>query len=216
MSDYFSHPNLSNSDIKAFLKQMGKAPFDDPANLQAIFDFGSFFHAVILEPHKTHAIKAESEHLTEEDIQLAHRMADTFWADTTCRHFASANDFHREYPFTPHDNMRVGPYKTKLRCKVDGVRLRTGSMLELKGLNLDTEKAFREALVRYDYDQAIAHYMITGDFRIALIVGISKKDPRKLFKWWVKRHDDFYAMGEQKLIEDLELIQQYAPEDVVL
>lgn len=205
MSDYFKHSYISNSDLKDFKKKIGQA-WEDPLNLQEIFDFGTLFHATILEPHladKTH-----------EDYELALKMRDTFWKDAACRMFASANDFHREKPF--YEKVQVGPYKVALRCKCDGVRLRTGVYLELKGLNVSSEKAFREALVRYDYDQACAHYMITGGFRMALIVGISKKDPRQLYKWFVKRHDNFFLEGEEKLIQVLELLKQYSPEDVLL
>jgi hypothetical protein len=204
MNDYFQHDYLSNSDLKAFKRKLGMVP-EDPENLQEIFDLGTLIHATILEPHL-----ADKKH---DQYELALAMRETFWKDSTCRHFASADDFHREKPH--YESVQVGPYRAKLRCKCDGERSRTKTMLELKGLGVETEKAFREALVRYNYDQAAAHYMLTGDFRMCLIVGISKKDSRKLFKWIVKKHDDFYLQGEQKLIDDLTLLKQYSPEDVV-
>lgn len=206
MNDYFQHPFISNSDIKDFKKKAGIIVREDPPNLQAIFDFGSLFHATILEPHLA---KRDSP-----DYALAKEMRDTFWKDPTCRGFAIARDYHREYPV--FNEVKVGSYKVKLRCKMDGVRTSLKMMLELKGLGVETEKAFREALVRNDYDQAVAHYMITGDMRMALIVGISKKDPRQLFKWYVKRHDEFFLSGEQKLIDSLTLIKEFSPEDVIL
>lgn len=207
MSDYFQHDFISNSDLKDFKKKISGVTFEEPANLQEIFDMGTLSHAVIFEPHM-----ANREH---ENLELALAMKDTFWADPACRMFALADDFHREYPFY-NDRAIVGPYKVKLRCKYDGVRLRTKMMLEFKGLSIDTEKAFREALVRYDYDQAAAHYMITGDLRMALMVGISKKDPKKLFKWFIKRYDEFYLSGEQKLIDTLTTLRGFSPEDVQL
>lgn len=202
---YFSHSHLSNSDLKAFKKKLGMTP-EDPENLQEIFAMGTLSHAVIFEPHL-----ANKEH---ESLDLAMAMQKTFWADSTCRYFASANDFHREKAFY-NDAAVVGPYKVKLRCKTDGVRTRTKAYMEFKGLSIETEKAFREALVRYDYDQACAHYMLTGDFRMCLFVGISKKDPRKIFKWYVKKHDEFYLQGEQKLIDNLALLREYSPDDVL-
>lgn len=204
MNEYFQHDFISNSDIKDFKKKIGLMR-EDPENLQEIFDFGTLFHSTILEPHLS-----DKKH---EDYELALAMRDTFWKDPTCRGFAIAPDFRRE--IASFEERTVGPYKIKMRCKADGARPRIKMMLELKGLNVDKEKYFREALTRFDYDQAIAHYMITGDYRLALIVGISKKDPTKLFKWYVKRHDEFYLGGEQKLIESLALLRSYSPEDVL-
>lgn len=205
IDNYFQHDFISNSDLKSVKKKLGQS-FEEPENLQEIFSLGTLIHATILEPNladKTH-----------EKYSLALAMRDTFWADPACRAFAMAPDFKREQPM--YEERQVGPYKVKLRCKYDGIRERLKVQLELKGLNLDTEKAFRSALERYDYDQAVVHYMITGDLKMALIVGISKKDPTKLFKWFVKRHDEFYLQGEQKLIENLEVLRDLSPEDVIL
>lgn len=205
MSDYFQHNYLSNSEINEFLRKVGAAR-ELPENIDAIYSMGTLTHATIFEPHLADT--------THDGYGLALKMRDTFWADPMCRAFASANDFEREKPY--FHTRQVGPYIVNLRCKADGVRTRLGSMLEFKGLGVDTEKAFRHALVDFNYDKAVAHYMITGDFKMALIVGISKRDPRKLFKWLVKRHDEFYLGGEQKLIDSLDLLRQYSPEDVKL
>lgn len=206
---YFDHPYISNSDIKAFLKSQGKG-FEDPENLQLIFDFGSYFHSSILEPHLQ-----PSELLSKDDVALAHQMRDTFWKDPLLRYFVTSDDFHREKAYHEKE-VKVGPYVVKLKCKCDGVRLRTKTFLELKGLNVGSEKEFREALVRYEYDQAAAHYMLTGDFERGIVVGISKRNPKLLWKWFVKRHDEWYNQGEQKLIDDLTIIREFSPEDVRL
>lgn len=210
---YFQHDFISNSDIKSFKKSIGLFP-EDPLNLQEIFDMGSLTHAAIFEPHET---KQYQEKLPPESWELAMRMRDTFWADSTCRAFAMAKDFQREQPFY-NDDVTVGPYKVKLRAKCDGVRTGIKMFMEFKGLNIDTEKAFRQAIVRtpLDYDQAVAHYMLTGKFQMGLIVGISKKHPERLFKWFVKAHDEYFLGGEQKLIESLTLLREYSPEDVQL
>lgn len=204
MSSYFLHPYISNSDLKNFKRQLGLLP-EEPENLQEIFDMGSLFHALILEPHIAD--------FANKDIQLALQMRNRYWEDKWCRDFSMASDFEREKMFT--ETREVGPYRINLRCKADGFRGRVNWALELKGLGVENEKAFREALTRFDYDQGVAHYMITSGAEIAIIVGISKKDPRKLFKWIVKKHDEFYLGGEQKLIENLELLEAYSPEDVV-
>jgi len=204
MNEYFSHPYLSNSDIKRFQNNLGGG-LEVPENLQAIFDLGTLIHAMILEPQ--HADK------THEKYSMAKAMSDTWWADPLCRDFSMAKDFEREKEI--YEEVVVGPYRVKMRCKCDGARMGIKTMAEIKGLAVTTEKAFREALLRFDYDQAIAHYMITGGFDRALIVGISKKDTRKLFKYFVKKNDNFFAEGEDKLIQALTLLQSYSPEDVI-
>lgn len=209
--NYFQHDFLSNSDLKDFKKKV-LAGREDPINLEQILALGTLIHSVILEPH----LKEEyRDKVDPEEWELAMRMRDTFWADPISRAFAIAPDFHRETPFF-NENAVVGPYRVKLRCKTDGVRPRIKMYLELKGLKAATQTAFRDALVNYDYDQATAHYMHTGDFDRALIVGISKSDPKKLFKWFVKRHDEFFAGGDQKLIDILTLLREYSPDDVLL
>jgi hypothetical protein len=200
---YFSHSYLSNSDLKKF-KQQVLNPREEPENLQEIFDFGSLFHHVILEPTLAD--------LANKDLPLALQMRDTYWADKWCRNFSMSDDFEREQEF--YETVQVGSYEFKSRCKADGIRTRLKVMLELKGLSVENEKAFRDALVRFDYDQAIVHYMLTTKCDIGMIVGISKRDPRKLFKWMVREHDDFYLIGEDKLINTLELLRQFSPHDV--
>ncbi len=205
MSAYFDHPFLSNSDLKKFQSSLGLKR-QMPDNMEAIFAFGSNFHACILEPHLVNR-----EH---EDIDLAMAMRATFWADKLCRDFAMGSDFVQEKEY--YEKTIVGPYEVDLRCKMDGARPVMKCMLELKGLSIETEKAFNNSLYELDYDQAIAHYLLTSRFNMALIVGISKRNPKKLFKKIVKKHDEFYLEGEHKLIESLELLRAYAPSDVKL
>ena len=204
---YFAHPHISNSDIKSFKRKMGLLP-EEPPNLQAIFDFGSLFHATILEPS---TVNKEDQ---SDDAKLARKMKDTFFKDEMCRMVIMRHDFKREREF--YESVKVGPYEFNSRCKADGDSEGISLFLELKGLNVDTEKAFKLALERFDYDQAVAHYMLTARRKTELIVGISKKKPDLLFKKVVKMNDDFFACGEQKLIESLDLLYPYSPQDIKL
>lgn len=205
--NYFDHPYVSNSDLKNFKKKIGMAP-EDPLNLQAIFDFGSLFHATILEPHLT------NKDDMSDDAVLARKMKDTFFKDELCRSFVMAPDFKREEEF--YNQVEVDGMRFNSRCKADGVRTGLKVFLEIKGLGIDSEKAFKEALTRFDYDQGIAHYMLTSKCDMAIIVGISKRKPERMFKKIVKKHDEFYAWGEEKLIQVLRLLHTYSPEDIQL
>lgn len=204
---YFQHASISNSDIRAFLIKMGLAR-EMPTNMQAIYDFGTLFHRIILEPHLV------NKTVLSDDIILAQKMRNTFFKDELCRSFIMAPDFQREHEF--YDTVEVGPYRYKARAKADGSRMQQRWLLELKGLNLTTEKAFNEALVELDYDRAIVHYMLASKTKLDLVVGISKKKPELLFKKIVKMNDEFYAWGEEKLIKSLKLLRDWSPEDVEL
>lgn len=208
MSAYFDHPNISNSDIQKFLQQIGLKR-EMPANMDLIYNFGTQFHAGILEPHKK-----QEENLTKDERQLIKAMENTFWADRMCREFAVAKDFHREmevYAPLTVENMQI-----QARCKFDGARTALRFGLELKGVKVSSQKQFDECLEALDYDRAAAHYQLTSGYEWTLIIGISKSHPERMFRKIVKRHDDFYACGEHKLIEALKLLHQYSPEDVKL
>lgn len=205
--NYFNHPFISNSDIKSFKRKMGLAP-PEPDNLQAIFDFGSLFHATILEPN---TVNKEDQ---SDEAKLARKMKDTFFKDEMCRMVILRSDFKREWEF--YGPIQVGNYEFNSRCKADGDSEGISFFLELKGLNVESEKAFNLALERFDYDQGIVHYMLTAKRKTSMIVGISKKRPERLFKKIVKQHDEFYLNGEQKLIESLDLLYPYSPEEIKL
>jgi hypothetical protein len=207
MSDYFSHPFLSNSDLKRLKQQLGMLR-EPPENLQAIFDFGTLYHKSILEPHLV-----TDEEKKSSDYKLAKEMSTRFWQDEMCRHFIMAKDFKREHEF--YEPLKVGGMQVNARCKADGARTKVKFMLELKGLAADTQKAFEESLVAMDYDQACAHYLLTSGYDVMLIVAISKRKPERLFKRIVKKYDDWYLGGEQKLIDTLKLVQTYSPEDIL-
>jgi len=205
---YFDHSSISNSDLRAFKLKMGLAR-EMPNGMDAIYEFGRIFHATILEPHT----------ITEEDKQhpdypLALKMAKRFWKDETCRSFMMAKDFKREKEF--YEPLKVDKYEINARCKMDGARTSLRWMLELKGLNITTQKAFDESLVALDYDQAVAHYQLTAKYPLTLIVGISKRNPELMFKKIVKQYTDWYLDGEQKLIDTLKLLREWSPDDVRL
>lgn len=206
MSEYFSHPSLSNSDLKKMKERLGLTR-PAPENLELIFAFGSLFHAAILEPYTVTEEQKQSK-----DYPLAKAMSATFWRDPFCRDFAMASDFKREHEF--YDTLTVEGMTIDARCKADGYREKRKFFLELKSTACESQKTFEAAMLDLDYDQACAHYMLTSRCDVALIVGISKKKPDRLFRRIVKKYDDWYLNGEQKLINTLKLLLEVSPEDV--
>lgn len=208
MSDqtYFDRPEISASDIKAFLKKMGGGT-EDPLNLPAIFEFGSMSHATIFEPHL-----AEDFDVTPEELHLALRMKKTFFSDPLNRMIVMRSDFKREEVCSKE--VEVGGMRFRARCKCDGISRGIGVVLEFKGLSVVTQKAFEEAIDRLLYDLAAVLYLLVTECDKMVMVGISKIKPEMMFKKIIKKHDDLYLTGEQKLIEVLREWHQMSPDDI--
>jgi len=207
MLTYFDHDYISASDLKAFLKKT-QGGIEEPANLQAIFDFGTLFHETILEPFKHY------DHEETDELKLARKMKDTFFKDELCRMIVMRPDFQREQEH--YEVIEVGGMKYEARCKCDGDSKGISTILELKGLIVTTQKAFDAAIDRLNYDMTAVHYMLTAKRDRQLIIGISKKNPDLLFKRVIKKHDETYLIGEEKLIQTLRLLREYSPEDIQL
>lgn len=198
---YFQHPNASNSDLKSLVaREEGR---QKPDNIQLIYDFGTEFHAGILEPHK-----ADLSKINPEQVQLIKDMSKTFWKDPMCRDIAMASDFRREHEFYRSERFGIGA-----KCKADGESKKLQVCLELKGLAVTSEKQFLESLLYMDYDQASAWYLpvMTGHvtYRYQFIVGISKKQPDKMFKLLVDREHQYFKSGTQKVKKAVYLWKAY-------
>ena len=206
MSEYFSHSSISNSDLKKLKERLGLSR-PAPDSIELIFTFGSRFHKGILEPHLL-----TDEDKASKDYPAIQEMSKTFWKDYFCRDFALSKDFKREHEF--YDTLTVDGMQIDARCKADGYREMRKFFLELKSTACESQKSFEAAMLDLDYDQACAHYMLTSRCDVALIIGISKKKPERLFRRIVKKYDDWYLNGEQKLINTLKLLLEVSPEDV--
>jgi hypothetical protein len=198
---YFHHQYASNSDIKEVVARSENR--QKPENIELIYDFGTEFHAGILEPHK-----ADWTKVSPDQKLLIEQMARTFWSDRLCRQIVMMRDFRREHEF-----YRVGRYGLQgVRCKVDGETRMIRTILELKGLSLTTERAFKESIEHLDYDQGCTWYIDTATGYIRydhkLIVGISKKEPDRLFKVLVNRDHQFYKSGMEKVKKGVSIWKQ--------
>lgn len=199
---YFHHPYASNSDLKELkARHEGR----EKPDLGAIFDFGSAFHACILEPHKL-----DASMLTASQVELVKEMSKTFWRDEMCRNIATAPDFKREHEFYRKDRFGIGA-----RCKADGSSRKLRIILELKGLSVTSEKQFKESVLHLDYDQGCSWYLNTASsestrYQYQLIACISKIDPEhppfKLLLGW---DHEYYRYGLVKVKEAVRLWRSY-------
>jgi hypothetical protein len=197
---YFNHNYTSNSDLKALAyKVAGK---EKPENIQDIYDLGTELHYNITEPHKMTLLPGT------EKYELAMEMRKTFFKDDLCRNFIMSHDFRREHEF-----YRVLRNGVNARCKTDGDSKGLKTIFEFKGLSVTTQKGFEDAIVNFDYDQGAAWYLdvCSGfvQYKQVLMVGISKKQPDRLFKLLVDRNHLYYKTGSEKIRERVQLWKSF-------
>lgn len=193
---YFNHEYASNSDLKALAYQIeGK---EKPKNIQDIYDLGTELHHSITEPNKMTLAPGT------EQYELAIAMRKTFFKDNLCRDFIMTPDFRREHEF--YRRLRNG---VSARCKTDGDSKGLRTIFEFKGLSVTTQKGFEDAIVNFDYDQGAAWYLdvCSGfvQYKQVLMVGISKRDPDRLFKLLIDRNHLYYKTGAEKIQERVNL-----------
>lgn len=193
---YFDHHYTSNSELKEI------TDIDDgrekPQNIQEIFDLGTYYHQVLLEPHKADR--------ANENYELARTMADTVLRDGLCQQVIMASDFRREHEFYRIRN----PWGLQgVRCKCDGVSKSYSTILEYKGLNITTESAFYSCIERFGYDQSSCFYLDTAMADWYLLVGVSKKNPKKMFRCLIDRKHKYYFSGMQKIQKAIKLWKSY-------
>lgn len=199
MSDYFNHEFASNSDLKKLVKMMEDGVVDEPENLSDIFDLGTLIHAILLEPHLADR--------THKDYELAKEMAKTFMKDPLCHQLMFLHDFKREWEF-----YRYNVHGIKARCKMDGKSTSMSAILEYKGLACRSQKEFDEAIYRFNYDQGAAWYLDVTNYKHCLIVAVSKKDPRRIFKRLIDRDHLIYKIGEEKVVKAVTLWKEFFSE----
>lgn len=199
---YFHHPYASNSDIKTIVdRHEGRMK---PEGIELIYELGTEIHAGITERHKL-----RPHVTTQEQKDLIDAMAKRFWKDELCRNFVMMPDFRREHEF-----YRVNRFGLEgVKCKTDGESRALRSILELKGLSVTTEKAFKESILHLNYDQGAAWYLDTATgyvkYERKLIVGMSKKDPDLLFKMIIDRNHQYYKYGMEKIKNGTSIWRMY-------
>ena len=191
---YFNSDYISNSDLKKVNKYWnGGLP--EPDNLQEIFDDGTCIHETLLEHHKADK--------SLDIYPIAVEMAKTVRKDSLCGSLLRMHDFKVEHEF-----YRQNVHGVNGRCKMDGSSKAMSVIFEYKGLGVTTEKAFHEAIMRFDYDQGAAWYLDVTGYRRLIIGGASKKDPKKLFKVLIDRDHHYYKSGLIKVQKSISILKQ--------
>jgi hypothetical protein len=189
MIDYYQHSNISNSYLTEVKRIINGEPEQD---LEEVFEFGSLFHALVLEPEKAD--------LNHKDLLIADAMKECLLEDSLVRSVLAHKSGINEKEF----------YREMLgfQCKGKLDRWIQGFMgLELKSTSATNALAFQQSILKYDYDRQCAWYIDLAEVPQMLIVGVSKKTIRKkhpIFKFLVKKDSSLYISGKQKYLDLLD------------
>lgn len=198
---YFSHPAVSNSNLKALARMYYALQKIDSA---AAFRFGLLVDCILTEEWKLtdNCIEDEDGRIvryTDQEISLAKRMANTVQADPVVRLLIPGGEgqriFIREMPIV----FEGREFTLEVRCKFDWYNSGLNTGVDYKTTACANYKTFKESIEFFDYDQAAAFYMDIAEIDFFWIIGISKKNGQ-VFKFAIQRGDSVYEAGKRKYV----------------
>lgn len=191
--DYYELPFISNSYLTEVKRELLNQPTPD---LTEVFEFGSLFHQLLLEPDK-----ADYSH---PDLEVAQDMAEAVKEVGLVRSILNNSKFEAEKEFYKCINGIM------CKSKLDGY-IKPVVGLELKSTSATSEKAFNQAIMSYDYDRQCAFYIDMANISQILIVGVSKTKVRKqhqIFKFLVIKDSPTYQAGKEKYLQLLNEVRK--------
>lgn len=200
MSNYYSHPFVSNSDLSKLKKEL-QAP-EIEMELKDAYRMGALVDAMITEPERVYhydaqLIGTEYTYLPHE-FEQARKMAKSFvngyklWIDNS----EGQKEF---YEIDVEFEYNGVTYCLDMRCKFDLYNERVGT--EIKTTACTNKTQFASSIDRLDYDRAAYIYMKLSGLLRFQIIGISKKAPYDLFAILITPDHPFYHSGRAKASE---------------
>lgn len=201
MSNYFSHPFVSNSDLSKLKQDLSGA---DERDYQEALRFGTLVHAIILEPHKVDLIRLQVEGVqyTKEEIDTARKMKISFLNDSFCRDLLPKSEIEVEmyHPATSFEHNGIS-FTMDTRRKYDGWLSLVNWGWDLKSTTATTQQGFEASISQFDYDRARVFYAAGSGAMQDVIIGVSKVAPYRVFKVFMKHGDDLWQSGHRKMNE---------------
>lgn len=199
MSNYYSRPEVSNSDLTALKKALYGGQDFDP---KEAYKFGSLIDAMITEPDLVdeYGLSLNGETYAPEQFEQAKQMRRAFLKDELCNMILQNSEMQRVMVM---DDMRFDyhvPFSLPVRCKWDLWQPKYNWGGDIKSTAATTQEQFVAACKHFDYDRQRWWYMnIAGSDR-DMLIGISKVN-FKVFKFKIEKGDEFYKSGERKALE---------------
>jgi PDDEXK-like domain of unknown function (DUF3799) len=203
MSNYFSHPALSNSKLSQFEQETsGRDAFDSTM----AFRTGHLCDAFVTEPKKLDYINYTIDELphqyTKEEFAWGVRARKAFYADPVCASIAKQSEMQIEF-YVEVDFDGIG--RLKCKCKYDGWLPLVRWGWDLKTTQANSEAEFDAWMDTFSVDRQIFFYMEVSASNKFCIFAINKRNFR-IFKRFVNRGDACWQRGREKC---LALVQKY-------
>lgn len=202
---YYLRPEVSNSDLGELEKYF--LPREQRGEIEAAYRFGNLIDAMITEPERCdhYSRTVDGVPFTKEEWELAYKMLKSFRADETCAAFLKLSEGQAVKSVTMDFNHNGVEFQLLVRCKFDLWMERMQHGADIKSTTATTQKQFEASIAYFNYDRQRAFYM---DIAQALgyrcdrdmLIGISKVN-QKIFKLPIKRGDEIYRRGRQKVDE---------------
>lgn len=186
--NYFSIRALSNSRLTEVKRGLADAGYV-PKPSETAFSLGSLVDALL-----TQRKDVDTQH---PDFKKALRMKDRFLADPVCRAVYELTE--KQVAYLNENEYNFMGNQGRLFCKaLMDFDLPGDAYMELKTTPATTYNQFLTNVNTFDYDRAAYHYMLTGQKRECLIIGLCKvKDlPPYLLK--IKHGDKLWQSGREK------------------
>lgn len=204
--DYYSRPEVSNSDLTALKELLHPRPvFGDR---EAAFRFGSVLDAIITEPSRVDFLRMtiDGDPVDEDEFLHAREMQRALRAEARRDPFLAkvleVADTQR-FMVNEAQEFDYGGFRFTLptRCKWDWWFEAAHFGGDLKSTAAATQSEFRQCVDFFDWDRSRAWYMDVARSDRDFIYAVSKKNCN-IFKLFINRGDAVYRRGREKY-EDL-------------
>lgn len=198
MDNYYSRPEISNSDLSWLKNSLSIS--DEVMSPYLSYRFGTLVDAVITDPENFDFQNlAYGNYVYErEELDRALKMKSSFLKDEFCRKLIKASSTQ---------TVKVGEvqlsyagllFSLLMRCKYDLLAESLGIGGDLKSTTAQTKEQFYNSIFHFDYDRQRAVYMSISGLDRDVVIGVSKVN-FKVFKVYIKRGDDIFNSGMRKL-----------------
>lgn len=199
--DYYSRPEVSNSDLSALKDYLECRDFED-LNKEKAYRMGSLIDAIITEPEKVNFYKYSfgDTVVPKEEFELALLMKRSFMRDPLASSMLKLSN--TQQIFVENANLLYGDFQftLRMRCKYDLWIPPANYGGDLKSTTATTQQQFEDAIRHFDYDRQRAVYMTLSGAKKDVLIGVSKKN-LKVFKVFITRESELYKSGMEKFVD---------------
>ena len=196
---YFKLRHVSNSDLSSLERFF--ACEDELLGLEQAFRFGSLVDAMLTEPERCDHLnlKVDDVQFYSHEWNRARAMKASFLRDATASQFLKVAKGQRIFTEEAFKIRFHGiEFELPVRCKYDLWMNAANFGGDIKTTVATSQKQFEVACIALDYDRSRAFYMDISGAKKDFIIGISKKEPFKVFKVMIDRNHDWYKSGKEK------------------